>query len=76
MVQRLMNWEANLHSTEERKVDEMERVQKDLQVNVNGYTPQFLKNTCKKISDADRSDKEIPHPNKLVHFATVLILKP
>ena len=40
VVQTLMHRATNLPSTEQGKIDEKERVQKDLQV--NGYTPQFI----------------------------------
>ena len=68
-----MHRATNLPSTEHGKADEKERVQKDLQV--NGYTPQFIKHTCEKRPAADRSDKESHTPDKSVRFATILYIK-
>ena len=73
VVQTLMHRATNLPSTEQGKIGEKERVQKDLQV--NGYTPQFIKHTCEKRPAADRSDKESHTPDKSVRFATIPYIK-
>ena len=73
VVQTLMNRAANLPSTEQGKIDEKETVWKDLQI--NGYTPQFIKYICEKILNSDRSDKESHQSNKSVRFATILYIK-
>ena len=62
-----MNRATNLPSTEQGKIDEKERVQNDLQV--NGYTPQFIKNTCEERPDADQLDKESHRQDKSFRFA-------
>ena len=73
VVQTLMHRATNLPSTEQGKIDEKERVQKDLQI--NGYTTQFIKYTCDKSPAADRSDKESHTPDKSVRFATIPYIK-